>query len=567
MFLTFFFFILTGDGLFWKRLALEKYPYMRPCPLIQKMSYKTLFIQEWYSLYLSDLEPYNIAYNKVEQKTKMVAPFIEILDLRELKAPVFRKLDPPRADADYNLEDMPWLRETCLPPFPYVQRIDLSMILPHLYNLTHISICFGFSNYERYRCFRKSRINVKDIENLFHGILKSKKVKSLRIYMSAFYETDMRMTVRCLLLLPVLLTRLEISNCELDDRVGRMIGLLILHHISIQEIDIRRNYLTRTGAYFIAAALSLTRLKTLKLINLSQNGIGCVGAIYFALMLTVNHTLHGLFLSGCRIGKTGCLLLMRALSLNRGLQSMDLSVNHIGHLSDFEEERIVVDMKKHPTISELTLGQCGLDSVLLEFIKILGNEKRVLSTYNVVNRGTILVRKDASAEEGDHNWKAYTEPTMDLGSVFSTESGELTSIGSTISELEQFEDPVPRKKLKRFMLATLTTKLALKAIQTVLKWIQRFSILRAQKTGKPIKSIFVEEVRTVPLKKLIKTELTRLIRLKMKKSKLFSKPEKMSLRTPIPRRVINNAIKIMLNRVPNKLVNKVINQTIKKVQI
>ncbi|XP_066901283.1 dynein regulatory complex subunit 5 isoform X2 [Halyomorpha halys] len=554
------------DGVFWKRLAQNKYPYMIPSAVIQKFSYKSLFIQEWFSQYLSDLEPYAVSYHKVEENTKMVAPYINILDIKELKAPVFRKQDPPRADCDPNLVDMPWLKETCLPPFPYVQRIDLSLILPHLYNLTHVSICFGFSNYERYRCFRKSRINVKDIENLFTGILRSKKIESLSIYMSAFYETDMRMTVRCLLLLPVLLTKLEISNCELDDRVGRMVGLLILHHLTIQEINLKRNYLTRTGAYFIAAALSATRLKSLKIINLSQNGIGDVGGIYMALMLTVNRSLQGLYLSGCRIGKTGALLILGALGLNCALQSMDLSVNHIGSLSDVEEERIVVDIKKHPKIAELTLGQCGLDPVLVEFIKALGNDKRVLKARDVESHGTVLVRRHQD-DPFDHNWKAYSQPTMEQGSVLSTDSGELTSIGSTISDLEQSEDLVPRKKLNRFMKATLTPSLALKAIQSVLKWIQRVAIIRAQKTGRPIKSTFSEEIQSLQVKKLIKEELTRLIRWKLKKSKLFSMPEKMSLRTPIPRHVINNAIKIMLSRVPSKLVSKVINQTIKKVHV
>jgi len=146
------------------------------------------------------------------------------------------------------------------------------------------------------------------------------------------------------------LTKLDLSNCEIDDDEIKNLSEGLKTANVLRELDLSGNEIGDKGLICIDQMLEVNI--SLSLLNLRSNNFGIKGFQTLTESLKSNHRLTSLDLGGNRIGDEGAKLISGTLRNNSALTTLNLQRNEI----DAEGVRIIAEeLKTNNTLSTLVL--------------------------------------------------------------------------------------------------------------------------------------------------------------------------------------------------------------------
>ena len=179
------------------------------------------------------------------------------------------------------------------------------------------------------------------------------------------------------------LTTLDLShNVFGKATVKELEALLVPPMMEVCTVSLRSNRLGDAGVQLLATSLTSGQSwsseeglrhypnKTVRVLDLRDNGIGFTGASSLASVLNVNGTIHELAIGSNTIGTSGCLVIAEALENNGaiGLRVLDFSHCQIGGESD-SADRVMLKNggSKQSTQAKSGDSQAGAKALLQAF--------------------------------------------------------------------------------------------------------------------------------------------------------------------------------------------------------
>mmetsp|Transcript_3109 Transcript_3109/g.4271 ORF Transcript_3109/g.4271 Transcript_3109/m.4271 type:complete len:272 (-) Transcript_3109:1924-2739(-) len=151
---------------------------------------------------------------------------------------------------------------------------------------------------------------------------------------------------------------LNLNSNRLGLRTAQALVDVIRVHPTLRVLSLNNNWLRDEGCVLLASSLTNSirhpSQSKLEVLNLSNNHIGCMGAIAMATTLCNNNDnqLKQLSLDDNFCGAEGCQALAKSLSENSTLEQLTLKGNYGGHLS---AKSFLQSLKTNCTIYRLSL--------------------------------------------------------------------------------------------------------------------------------------------------------------------------------------------------------------------
>ena len=231
--------------------------------------------------------------NQLTQELRLAAPFVQALNLRQLKPveprPPFNALAPlaKKSDLTELMKDID------------SDHVDLNVIISHLINLKRLSLYYGVKD-----CGINFRWN-------YFGMTIS---DSLKLAKALEYSN---------------LQYLSIPASGIDDDRCRVLCHSMIKNRTLTELNLSNNKIGDKGAQAIATVLA-SHLCSLVVLNLCNNKIGQEGVSLLGKALIQNKTLSQIDLRLNRLGDEGESLLLNDLKKNSGLSFLEVSGNGLG---------------------------------------------------------------------------------------------------------------------------------------------------------------------------------------------------------------------------------------------
>lgn len=199
------------------------------------------------------------------------------------------------------------------------------------------------------------------------------------------------------------LRSLELHGNRLGPAGAAELGKGLAVATSLQQLDLSENDLGDEGAGKVAVMLVMN--KSLLSLKLERNWIGDAGALQLGSALAKNKTLVHLSLADndlCDILRRGFAVTngirrLCSAEAGQGLTSLDLSSSHVGPQGAAELCRA---LSRHPTLTELKLVACGIDSEastdIMRLVMANPRLERLHLYRNPLNWGALNLDEDAA---------------------------------------------------------------------------------------------------------------------------------------------------------------------------